>query len=122
PAQSSAVPIVARKIRGVFDYASSSRWLRQQLLGSRVIVSKPIYSSLGLTRRAGVLPHEMLLDNDDWEPGLRKRRASRGLWFRALQFLNPSVINTNYSTLALDKRLANYPHCTVSNSFLQSKY
>lgn len=122
PAQSSALPIVARKVSSALDYPSSRRWLKKQLQGSRVIVSKPLFSSLGLTRWAGVAPEEMLLDNDDWEPGLREVRAARGIWYRSSQFLRPSVLNSYVSTMALDKRLSSFPHGTVSNAFLQSKY
>lgn len=123
PAQSSKIPIVGRRLTSAWGYRASARWLKEQLRGTRVIVSKPLVSSLGLTRRAGVEPEQLLLDNDDWEPGLRHARAARrGLRFRCSQFLQPSVLNSYYSTLALDRGLKRYPHMTVSNAFLQGKY
>lgn len=122
PAASSPIPIRGRRIESAWDYRSSRRWLNHQLRGTRVIVSKPLQTSLGLVRGVGVRPADMLLDNDDWEPGLRQVRAARGLWFRCSQLLRPEVLNTYYSTLALDKKLKSYPHVTVSNAFLQSKY
>ena len=122
PARSSKIPMLGFRVHSAWEYGAAVDWLRKELTGSRVIVSKPLYSSLGLTRRAGVLPEQMLLDNDDWEPGLRQVRAARGLWFRAREFLSPNTFNTYYSTKKLDKGLGRYPHRTVSNAFLQAKY
>ncbi len=122
PARSSKIPIHGFPVHSMWGYRAAVDWLRKELSGSRVIVSKPLYSSLGLTRRAGVLPEEMLLDNDDWEPGLRQVRAARGLWFRGIEFVRPTTFNTYYSTKKLDKTLRQYPRRTVSNAFLQAKY
>jgi glycosyltransferase involved in cell wall biosynthesis len=122
PSASSAIPMLERKIGASWGYLGAARWLKRQLLGSKVVVSKPLFSSLGLARLAGVSPDHMLLDIDDWEVGLRSRRAARGLGFRIGQLLNPMELNAYHSTLLLDRLLRDFPHITTSNAWLQEKY
>ncbi|TPV94568.1 MAG: glycosyltransferase family 4 protein [Myxococcales bacterium FL481] len=121
PARNTAIPIRARRLRGIWDCIRAVPWLRRQLVGSRVIVSKPVFTSLGLTRRAGVVPHQILLDNDDWEVGLRRVHGAKG-GRRLVEFLDPTRFNGVWSTLAIDKTLADYPRALVSNSWLQKRY
>ncbi len=89
--------------------------------GTKVIVSKPVYSSLGLVLRAGVSKESLLLDNDDWEMGLRATHGPQG-FARIFEILNPKKLNGNFSTRYLDRRLKAFPHQLVSNAWLQRRY
>jgi glycosyltransferase involved in cell wall biosynthesis len=89
------------------------------LLGSKVIVSKPMQTSLGLTRAAGVADDQMLLDVDDWEVGLFSGASRfRQLW----DLVRPSKLNSFPTTVHLDKTVVRCPQRTVSNRWLQQRF
>ena len=70
PASGFDVAVESVELHSVFGYVAAGHWLKRHLSGAKVIVSKPLPSSLGLARRAGVRNDQMLLDVDDWEVGL----------------------------------------------------
>jgi glycosyltransferase involved in cell wall biosynthesis len=119
PAEASDVPILDIPLRSATGYSRSARWYREQLRGSKVIVSKPLYTSLGLVRRAGVEPSELLLDIDDWEVGLFKTdRPFANFW----DFVRVGKLNSYWSMLQLDRSIPKYPHRLVSNRWLEQRY
>ncbi len=74
PAASSSTELRCFQVRTAAGYAPAARWLRRQLVGSRVVVSKPRATSLGLTLAAGARARDLLLDIDDWELGFMSER------------------------------------------------
>src|SRR4051794_26085945 len=50
PAAGFDVQIEAFELLNAFHYPRAKRWLRSQLLGSKVVISKPLQTSLGLAR------------------------------------------------------------------------
>jgi hypothetical protein len=59
PAAGFDVEVEAFEMLNAVQYPSAKRWLRSRLLGSKVVVSKPLQTSLGLTRAAGVADDRM---------------------------------------------------------------
>jgi glycosyltransferase involved in cell wall biosynthesis len=107
------------EVRHMFQYPSAARWLRRKLAGAKVVVSKPLETSLGLTRAAGVHNTQLLLDVDDWEVGLFSGASRvRQLW----DLVRPSRLNSFPSTQRLDRAITSYPHRTVSNTWLQRRF
>src|SRR6187397_2264688 len=60
-AMSGGERIMNFPLRGAGQYPDAAAWLRKKLSGSRVVVSKPRMTSLGLTLLAGVPPNQLLL-------------------------------------------------------------
>jgi glycosyltransferase involved in cell wall biosynthesis len=119
PSSGFDVQIDPIEVRHMFQYPSAARWLRQKLAGAKVVVSKPMQTSLGLTRAAGVAPTQMLLDVDDWEVGLFSGASrARQLW----DLIRPDRLNSFPSTQRLDRAITSYPHRTVSNTWLQRRF
>jgi glycosyltransferase involved in cell wall biosynthesis len=119
PAAGFDVEVEAFEMLNAVQYPSAKRWLRSRLLGSKVVVSKPLQTSLGLTRAAGVADDRMLLDVDDWEVGLYSGTSKlRQVW----DLLRPSKLNSFPTTLSLDQTIMRCPQRTVSNSWLQQRY
>lgn len=119
PSSGFDVQIDPIEVRNMFQYPSAARWLRQKLAGAKVVVSKPMQTSLGLTRQAGVDKSHLLLDVDDWEVGLFSGTSrARQLW----ELINPGRVNSFPSTQRLDRAITSYPHRTVSNSWLQGRF
>lgn len=119
PARDNAVPVESRRLDNAFGFRRAARWLRQELLGHRVIVSKPLYTSLGLALRAGLGKAEFLLDVDDWEVGLYRTHSSVT---NLVHWINPFRIDSFWATNRIDSTIAECPHRTVSNRWLQDRY
>lgn len=119
PAAGFDVPIAQRELRSVFGYPGAARWLRRQLVGTKVVVSKPMPTSLGLARAAGVNENRLLLDIDDWEVGLY---AGAGRTRRLWDLLRPAKLNSLSSIMRLDAMISRWPHRVVSNTWLQERY
>ncbi len=122
PATTAGIPIDALRIKGTWELPRASRWLRQRLRGHRVVVTKPLATSLGLTVAAGVRPSEMLLDNDDWELGLHASHGASGMGGRLAAFAKPKAFNTWVSTWAIERTLGRFQNVTVSSEFLQERF
>lgn len=124
PAKSWDVRVTSRRMRHAGEYPAVARWLRRQLAGSVVVVSKPRPTSLGLALVAGIAPGSMLLDIDDWEVGFRRpprRTLSRA--FRDLRDLvDPTSLNSYLPELALDRLAGAFPHRIVSNRWLEARF
>jgi glycosyltransferase involved in cell wall biosynthesis len=127
PARSSQVPISGIPLTSSFGLFESQSWLRQQLLGSRVVVTKPRSTSLGLALAAGVAPDKMLLDIDDWELGFMEP-AERGvaragkLLARGVDLLAPRSLNSYWAIRAFDWGSRRFPLRVVSNSWLKQRF
>jgi glycosyltransferase involved in cell wall biosynthesis len=119
PSSGFDVQIDSIELRQMFQYPGATRWLRKKLAGAKVVVSKPMQTSLGLTRLAGVDKAHLLLDVDDWEVGLfsGKNRARQ-----LLELIDPLRVNSFPSTQRLDRSITSYPHRTVSNTWLQGRF
>jgi glycosyltransferase involved in cell wall biosynthesis len=128
PALSSSVEVRGYPLSSAIKYRSARRWLRRELSGSRVVVSKPRATSFGLSLAAGVSAHQMLLDIDDWELGfMNESRASLAgratlAWSRAENLLAPASFNSYWSTRVLDSLSRKVPRRLVSNSFLRERF
>jgi glycosyltransferase involved in cell wall biosynthesis len=128
PARGFHVTIEDRRLKQSWQYPAAARWLRGRLGGARIIVHKPLATSLGLALLAGAKPRSILLDIDDWELGLRQSTRMAGLTgaHRALRtvrdLLGPRQLNSYASTWALDRGAGRFPHRTASNSFLQERF
>lgn len=127
PASSSPVPIRGIRLESAFDLYRAQSWLRAELLGSRVVVTKPRSTSLGLALAAGVAPHQMLLDIDDWELGFmepteRGLARVRELASRSVDFFAPVSLNSYWAIRALDWSCRHFPRRVVSNRFLQQRF
>ncbi len=119
PSAGFGVPIASRRLSNALQYPAAARWLRSQLLGARVIVSKPMFTSLGLTRLAGVADDHLLLDIDDWEVGLfRTPGRLKNVW----DWVRPGKLNSFWSTHLLDRSVARCPHRIVSNRWLEARF
>ncbi len=119
PAAGFDIPIDAFEMLNVFQYPSAKRWLHGTLLGSKVVVSKPLQTSLGLARAAGVADDQMLLDVDDWEVGLFSGTSKlRQAW----DLVRPTKVNSFPTTVRLEQTIARCPQRSVSNTWLQARY
>jgi glycosyltransferase involved in cell wall biosynthesis len=119
PASGFDIPVEAVELRNVFGYVAAGRWLQRRLSGAKVIVSKPMPSSLGLARRAGVKDDQMLLDVDDWEIGLFSGAPrTRRLW----DLIRPGKVNSFPAIQRADASIGRCPHRSVSNTWLQKRY
>jgi glycosyltransferase involved in cell wall biosynthesis len=119
PAAGFDVSIEAFELLNAFQYPRAKRWLRSKLRGSKVVVSKPLQTSLGLTRAAGVGDEQMLLDVDDWEQGLFSgTHKLRQVW----DLVRPDKVNSFPTTVRLDATVTRCPQRTVSNSWLQDRF
>jgi len=119
PAAGFSRPVTGRFIEDVRDYPAAARWLRGELRGSRVVVSKPVVLSLGLTLRAGVAPDGLLLDVDDWEIGLTRGKPT---WRNFLDFVNPRRLNSYWSIAWMDGKVGDCSRRLVSNDWLSRRY
>lgn len=125
--RSSSVPVIARRVRHVGDLPAAVRWLRERVLGTQVIVSKPLPTSLGLALFAGIPRDQLLLDIDDWELGF----FSGGDWWRRWglrvrrglsELADPHRLNSRFSVLVLDRLASTCPHRLVSNRWLAERF
>jgi glycosyltransferase involved in cell wall biosynthesis len=119
PAKDSPVRVVSTPLGSALRYGEAAAWLRRELVGHRVIVSKPMFTSLGVALRAGVSGAEMLLDIDDWEVGLYNTRSG---FSNAVNFANPNRLNSYWSTVHMDKVIPTCRHRMVSNTWLEERY
>jgi len=111
-------------------YFKARAWLRSELAGSRVVVSKPRSTSFGLALAAGVSPTQMLLDIDDWELGFMKpapegrklATRAKAWWSRNTQLLDPQALNSYAAIRLLDSASFRIPRRSVSNSWLQRRF
>jgi len=125
PASSSRIAMSSFEMRSVLGYANARGWLRSQLAGSRVVVSKPRSTSFGLALAAGVSPSRMLLDIDDWELGFMTPGANESVgawWSRNVQLLVPKSLNSYGGIRALDAICGRVARRSVSNSWLQQRF
>lgn len=128
PAQSSRIPMRGFALRSAFSYPRAARWLRRELAGTRVVVSKPRSTSFGLTLAAGVGPNQMALDIDDWELGFMKPAATTPggrLGFvvsKGTQLLAHRSLNSYAGIRLLDTIGNHVPRRIVSNSWLQQRF
>ena len=129
PALTSPVPRQALEISSALDYPRARRWLRQELVGTRVVVSKPRSTSLGLTLGCGVPASQLLLDIDDWELGFMQPQHAQGLLGRArfyvsksVDLLSPKYVNSYFATRQLDALSLRVPRRIVSNLWLQRRF
>src|SRR5690606_27362242 len=116
PSSGFDIPVAGLPMKSALQYPAAAKWLRSQLRGSRVIVSKPMFTSLGLTRLAGVPDEQLLLDVDDWEVGLFR---TPGRLRKAWGLLRPGKINSFASVEFLDRTIVRCPHRVVSNRWLE---
>jgi glycosyltransferase involved in cell wall biosynthesis len=123
-AASWKIPVRELAVRHSGQYLRAARWLRAQVAGTRVIVSKPRATSLGLALLAGIRPDQILLDVDDWEVGFRRPgAASLGrLWRDARDLVDPTALNSYWAEVALDRLVPRLPHRLVSNRWLQQRF
>lgn len=119
PAARTHIPIREQPIRRSSEYVRVAAWLARALAGTRVIVSKPLATSLGLAVAAGARREHVLLDVDDWELGLRSATTS-SRDFSGL--IRPGVVNSYWSTFALDKLVRAFPFRLAANQWLQKRF
>jgi glycosyltransferase involved in cell wall biosynthesis len=119
PAAGFRRKVVGRFIENVAEYPAAARWLSTELRGARVVVSKPLYMSLGLTLRAGVSADDLLLDIDDWEVGLY---SGKSLWQNVKDFVRPGRLNSFWSISLMDRKIEGCPRRLVSNAWLAKRY
>lgn len=122
PALSSHVAVRHHRVARRRDLLGAGRWLRRELDGTTVIVSKPLATSLGLTLAAGVRPSRMVLDTDDWELGMKTSHGPRGVKGRMRELRDPRALNTYFSTWVLDSMVQNFPHRLISNAWLEARF
>jgi glycosyltransferase involved in cell wall biosynthesis len=128
PSRTFRVPIETLHAEHPRQYPVAARWLRERVHGARVIVHKPLGTSLGLALLAGMRPDSILVDIDDWEVGLLESTVMAGLrgprraWKIVSDFVKPGRFNSYVSTWSFDRILKRFPHRTVSNSFLQARF
>lgn len=130
PAAGSPVPLRSYRFFGVHQLGGATRFLRSQLDGSAVIVSKPRLTSLYLAQRAGVPLAAMVLDIDDWELGLML--PGQGLsppiapdvtppWRVRLRGLDKGI-NAPAVLLRMEALARRVPNRLVSNGWLQCRF
>lgn len=122
PAERSAIPILPRRIKRGADYPLAARWLRRHLLGTKVLVSKPLFTSLGLAVMAGARPQHVLLDNDDWELGMREAYGPQSLRDRGRELMRRDAFNSYASTWAIQRLLPRFPNRVASNRWLADQF
>jgi glycosyltransferase involved in cell wall biosynthesis len=116
-------------MRHAGQFASVALWLRTQIAGTRVIVSKPRTTSLGLTLLAGVPASRMLLDIDDWELGFGRPAKTPPLFARVAQLasdvrslIDPVALDSHVAQVVLDRAARHFPHRIVSNTWLEARF
>ena len=101
------------------------RWLARELRGAdRVLIAKPVPTSLGLALAAGVARRPALLDIDDWDAGFRRagRRGRRARLGEALSLLHPTHFNTQLGMEWAEAAARLIPHRVVSNRWLERRF
>lgn len=128
PAKKSRIPIHTLRLRHAGGYPRAARFVARYVPGSRIVVSKPRATSLGLALMAGIGPGGMLLDVDDWEVGFRLGRSGGPVarLGRRLSdtrdLLAPRTLNSYPSEVLLDYAAQRFPHKIVSNAWLASRF
>lgn len=128
PAQSSKIELRTLRVTSKLDYPRAVAWLGRELDGSRVVVSKPRETSLGLTLAAGVTEQQLLLDIDDWELGFMRHperslaKRARRAWSRSVDLVAPRAMNSYWTTRWLDDWSSRAPRRLVSNHWLRRKF
>ncbi len=122
PATTSKVPIHAFQLGSSIDWPRAVRWMRGFVQGSRVVVTKPLATSLGLARLAGARGDNTVLDIDDWELGLKRSHGHRGVLRQGVELADPKAFNSLATTALLELGLRAYPHRLVSNRWLQHRF
>jgi glycosyltransferase involved in cell wall biosynthesis len=127
-ADDDAVPVFSLPLPryGVREAAAGWRRLRTRLDGDAVYVSKPFATSLWAARRTPRKDQALLLDIDDWEPGLLRqaqdglsRRQKSGRFLQGLRSLHH---RRPWNVAAGDRMARRVEVRTVSNRFLQGRY
>ena len=122
PATSSPVPIRYKRVRRRRDLLAARGWLRREVAGAQVVVSKPLATSLGLTLACGITPSRLLLDNDDWELGMKRSHGPQGVRARLRELTNPQSMNVYYSTRLFNTFIRRFPHRLCSNAWLAERF
>ena len=126
PALSSPIPLRGVAMKSGFSYPKAAAWLRGELRGSKVVVSKPRATSFGLALMAGVSPAKMALDIDDWELGFKRTPGGTAktpsLLSRGIELLAPSSLNSYGGIHLLDELSKKVPRRIVSNSWLEERF
>ena len=130
PARDFSVPLRCFSFAGAHRFFAAARWLRAQVAGAVVIVSKPRLTSLELTRAAGVSLSSVVLDIDDWELGLMMKQ--RGLPAVIPPEFAPPLrvsfqhlgrgVNAPFVMRAMEARALSVPTRLVSNGWLQRRF
>jgi len=123
PARSVGFEIASYRLQRASDRFKATAWLRKQLSGTKVIVSKPRMTSFGFALLCGVSPRQMILDIDDWELGLASRAALIGIGANLIKVpFRVSATNGMASTYLLNAVAKRMPNIIVSNKWLQRRY
>jgi glycosyltransferase involved in cell wall biosynthesis len=129
PAVSSKIPIHSYRLEAKQLFASGSlRWFREQLQGSRVLVSKPTLRSFGAVLAAGFSPRDILLDIDDWETGFAQIGADEAgsllgnHWDRLRSYTRRFGVNGFVVSRALEAAARSVKLRITSNSWLQRRF
>ncbi|HEX4474705.1 MAG TPA: glycosyltransferase [Polyangiaceae bacterium] len=130
PARDSGIPIAAFPVPPrAFDYARAIPWIREQVGDDLVVVSKPVFQSLGLALSSGLGRRGFVVDIDDWETGLIQRdfhtegmSGVRQTAARALSYAARGGVNRFTAAALLEAYARHARHRIVSNRWLAARF
>jgi len=130
PAQDHPIPVKTFPLYRQDHYFSAARALHHLTRTSEVvIISKSSPTSVGLALMAGIDPERSILDIDDWELGFRLARYQGSLVATAAKVVERSVgalfpwnVDTDLGVWLSESVAPLYPHRTVSNRWLSSRF
>ncbi len=130
PALSTGIPVYSFLVpKSPLEYGKAIPWLRERVGDDAVIVTKPVFQSLGLAAVSRVGARGFVVDIDDWETGLIQKGAhepgmvgSRLRRARARSYLADAGVNRFVAARLLEAYAMRMPHRLVSNKWLRAKF
>ncbi len=128
PARDAGVPIRDLPLTHLRELPAARRWLREQVRGEVLLVSKALPTSLGLALAADLPGVRLALDIDDWEyglslphdgsrPGVLKLAASA-----AVGMVRRGQPNSVAATWLCERLVSRVPARIVSNRWLARRF
>jgi glycosyltransferase involved in cell wall biosynthesis len=130
PALTTGIPVRSFTVPdSPVDYRHAIPWLRDAVGDDFVIVTKPVFQSLGLAMASRVGARGRVIDIDDWESGLIQQGAySEGMVglrqgvARAKSYAARFGANRFLAARLLEEYAKHLPHRLVSNRWLHVRF
>jgi hypothetical protein len=130
PALSTGIPVSSFRVpKNPLEYRRAIPWLKEVVGSDLVIVTKPVFQSLGLATVSGVGRSGLVVDIDDWETGLIQVGAHhehmvgmRQRLARVQSYAARGGVNRFVAARVLEEYARRMPHRLVSNHWLEERF